>query len=558
MANPGLTAKLQESGLGLGATPADELVAVVGAATSGTVNEVNEFVDAPGVRAKYGAGPLVELAAFLLASGVRSVVGVRATSTAGATSPVVPARVGTSTGTVAVSNDPSDAYDVRVRITRAGAIGVAAFQLSLDGGDTYLAETLVPASGIFDPAGAGFRLTFANGAGPAFFDVGDVFAFASNAPTVSTANIGLALDALKVSTKATSVVVLEGIPAPALSTVTSLGTAPPTVTLSGTPAGYYDLRIEITTGGALATAVFRWSKDGGATWTTSVVTGASVALGTTGITATFGAGTYALDNVYTAHSAQGIAVIAAYLNGKMEEWFTAGRDALAVMSAPSGPDLKDGALERATLNLTALRVSVCADTAEVVLQNGQSQRRSSSWLAAQRIGLRPVHEHLGRVATGGLTGCTSLYRDEFRTPLLDGARYTTLRTMTEASGFFITRGRLLSSPTSDFKRVEHLRVINRAMRFTRARAALTVAESFQVNADGTLDAATADALDKALTRAAANAVLPASASDVRVVVDRTHDVLSDDRILFTLGVRPLGYAEFVTLTGGFARLPQEV
>lgn len=555
---PGLTAQLQESGLALGGTPDDELLAIVGGASAGTTNDPREFADAVSVRAHFGAGPLVELAAFLLASGVRSVVAVRATSTPGSSSSVTAARAGSSTGTVAVSQDPTDAFEAVVRITRAGAIGSAAFQLSLDGGDTFGAETLVPASGIYDPANAGIRLTFANGAGPAFFDVGDSFSFTTTAPTISNANIGLALDALGTSTKVVSAVAIEGVPSPATSTVTALGSAPPTVSLSGTPAGYYDLRIEITTGGTVGVAVFRWSKDGGASWTSTVTTAATVALGTTGLTAAFSAGTYATDHVYQAHTAQGVAVLAAYVNGKMDEWFSAGRDAFAIISAPSSADLTDAALERAVQNITALRVSVCADTAEVTLQNGQSQRRSSSWLAAQRIGLRPVHEHLGRVATGGLKLCTVIYRDEFRSPLLDGARYTTLRTMSEVPGFFVTRGRLLSSPASDFKRIEHLRVMNRAMRFVRARAALTIAESFPVNADGTLDAATADALDKALTRAAANAVLPASASDVRVSVDRTHNVLSDDRIPYTLGVRPLGYAEFVSLTGGFAALPREV
>lgn len=554
---PGLTAQVQETGLGLGGTPDDEVIAVIGGSSAGTVLEPVEFTDAATARARFGAGPLVELVAFLLASGVRSVVGVRATSTAGAAGAVTPTRAGTSTGTVAVSQDPTDAFEVIVRITRAGALGTAAFQLSLDGGDSFSAETLVPASGTYDPANAGFRLTFANGAGPAFFDVGDSFAFSTGAPSISNANLGLALDALKLSTRPVSVAVIEGIPSPATSPVTALGSAPPTVTLSGTPAGYYDLRIEITTGGALATAVFRWSKDGGATWTSTVTTAASVVLGTTGLTAAFSAGTYALDHAYRAHTAQGVAVLAAYVNGKMDEWFSAGRDALAIVSAPSSSDLTDSALERAVQNVTALRVSVCAGTAEVTLQSGLSHRRSSSWLAAQRVGLRPVHEHLGRVATGGLKAVTAIDRDEFRTPLLDAARFTTLRTMIEAQGFYITRGRLLSSPASDFKRIEHLRVMNRAMRFVRARAVLTIAESFALNADGTLDAATADALDKALTRAAANAVLPASASDVRVIVDRTHNVLADDLIPYTLGVRPLGYAEFVSLTGGFAALPQE-
>lgn len=80
--------------------------------------------------------------------------------------------------------------------------------------------------------------------------------------------------------------------------VIAAGTAPPTVTVSGTPASEYDFEIEITTGGALGAAVFRWRTNGGS-WNSGVTTGASVLLVGTGVYAAFPAGTYSTDNVYT-------------------------------------------------------------------------------------------------------------------------------------------------------------------------------------------------------------------------------------------------------------------
>lgn len=81
----------------------------------------------------------------------------------------------------------------------------------------------------------------------------------------------------------------------------AFGTLPPLVSLSGRPTlGSLEMAIEITTGGALDTAQFQWSSDGGVTWTTGVATGAIVLLGTTGLSASFGAGTYATDNMYEA------------------------------------------------------------------------------------------------------------------------------------------------------------------------------------------------------------------------------------------------------------------
>jgi hypothetical protein len=119
-----------------------------------------------------------------------------------------------------------------------------------------------------------------------------------------------------------SLPMLDGIPiimsdavtpyAASMGSVTSSGTSPPTVTLSGTASGNWSLVIEIQTGGTLGTATFRFSTDGGRNWSADIATGASVALtdtavdslvgnnGATGITAAFASGTYNADNYYTA------------------------------------------------------------------------------------------------------------------------------------------------------------------------------------------------------------------------------------------------------------------
>jgi hypothetical protein len=79
--------------------------------------------------------------------------------------------------------------------------------------------------------------------------------------------------------------------------VASTGSSPPAVTVSGTPASEYDFDVEITGGGVLGVAVFRWRVNSGA-WTAGVTTGAAVSLAPTGVVAAFGAGTYSVDNVY--------------------------------------------------------------------------------------------------------------------------------------------------------------------------------------------------------------------------------------------------------------------
>lgn len=86
---------------------------------------------------------------------------------------------------------------------------------------------------------------------------------------------------------------------PAAWYVTSSGTTPPTVTLTGVPNDDYEFVIDIDTGGSRGTATFTWSSDGGATTSSAVLTAETVVLGSTGITVGFSVGTYATDNQYT-------------------------------------------------------------------------------------------------------------------------------------------------------------------------------------------------------------------------------------------------------------------
>lgn len=83
------------------------------------------------------------------------------------------------------------------------------------------------------------------------------------------------------------------------ATLKGKGTTPPTVTLSGTSVALQDVRFRTpTTGGPRGTAKFDWSVDGGASYTTDVLTAASVVLGSSGLTANFSVGTYNTNNTW--------------------------------------------------------------------------------------------------------------------------------------------------------------------------------------------------------------------------------------------------------------------
>jgi hypothetical protein len=103
-----------------------------------------------------------------------------------------------------------------------------------------------------------------------------------------------------------------GQSAPALVAV---GNLPPAVALSGRPVlGSASYIINVTTGGALGTAVISYSIDGGVTYVTGVLTATSVSLGTSGLVATFSPGTYDVTNSYSSATAVPEAVL---------EWLTA-------------------------------------------------------------------------------------------------------------------------------------------------------------------------------------------------------------------------------------------
>lgn len=145
----------------------------------------------------------------------------------------------------------------------------------------------------------------------------------------------------------TGVVEFEGMPpfyasdrAPVTFAITSAGTSPPVITVSGHAYGDINLRIEITTTGVRGVADFRWSINGGTTWeATAVLTAAEVELGTTGLTVAFAAGTYTNDNVYTCTSPE--YTTALVKTGAMVFW----------TDPPNAEDFRDP-LRKATISAT--------------------------------------------------------------------------------------------------------------------------------------------------------------------------------------------------------------
>lgn len=111
-------------------------------------------------------------------------------------SPTTGATSGTSVLTV--SGTPSDAFDVRVQVTRASSALTAltgAFKVSLDGGNSYSEEIALATTGAYVVPNTGLTLTFGSGT----HVVGEVFRFQTSAPAWDTTGLGTALAALVAS-----------------------------------------------------------------------------------------------------------------------------------------------------------------------------------------------------------------------------------------------------------------------------------------------------------------------------------------------------------------------
>jgi len=152
------------------------------------------------------------------------------------------------TGTPASSaTNALAASDIRVKITVGGTLGTAKFRYSTNGGGSYSTTDLTTSA---TPVALGGSTGLS-----AVFVAGTYVAGAT--PTVYQALVGY-------------------------------------VGLAGTPqGGPWDFRLNITTAGTLGTSRFRYSTNGGTSWTGPLATGASVALGTTGMVASFAAANYA-------------------------------------------------------------------------------------------------------------------------------------------------------------------------------------------------------------------------------------------------------------------------
>lgn len=547
MAIPDVTVTFQDGALGVAPPNTNNVQLKIGPAALGIVNTMYSAADLPTLQRTLGnLGSLVESAAVSIsdAGGPLWVCPVNP-STLGTVSAVTKVGAGAETMTAAVG-PPVAAI---LRVVNAGAVGTSTLQLSTDGGVTYGAP-------------------FASAAGPAAI------------PGYSLCLVSMSGNAVSGDT--------YSIPVNNGSVVHTGGGALAITVSSSSCVDSYSVVCTITVAGALGTAQFTYSLDGGNTVSANnLIPGTGVfAIPNTGIVVTF-VGTSTVGDYFTftsaapafsgsdvttalnacvatvnqfflahivgapASSAAGNTLLAT-LDGLMTSAANGYRFARCVMENPQDTDAN---IVSAYASASSLRVGVGAGFYQQISPiNGTKLNRNVAWKATARLARISPGEDPSRVASGSLPGVPGLVRDEALTPSLDAARFITMRSIIGRQGYYLTNYKNQAPNGSDYTYGVNGRVMD--IYAASLRNALLQYLNDSVRTDPNTgfileaDARNIEGYIDGVTRAAVTQ--PGYASSVSQVVARNVNMLSTGQLQVTGRCVPLAYNRSISINVGFS------
>lgn len=578
MALPGTTFTINDGSLGVSPASSANTSVSLGICSKGVANTFYTMSSPAEAVSLLGYGPLAEAVALKLAigGGVQYAMPLTALDD-GAASAVT--KVASGLGLVTVAFAPAET--ITVVCTTGGNNGTAAFTFKIGSGATSAPVTSVAgATWAYRVPGTMTTLTFTEGTG---FDATDTWTISPVQVVTQTVNPGPGNGSLAHTTSQ--------------------------------PFDDYDVKVYISTTGAVGAGGFKYSLDGGNTTTDggtgtgsygpeiTIPSGAKYAIPNTGVWLTFnnnggsftagdlhsfktiasGYNTTAVTNAYTAlyllsttwgfahlvgmaSSAANAATAASTVDTQMTTAETKFRFVHTIMECPtSGSIILSGGAPTAAAesNSTVVTAFASFESRRVIVGagdflcvspiDGRKKRRNAAWIAAARECLVPIAENLHRVKRGSLGGFVySIYHDEANGGL-DSGRFLTLRTHLGKPGFYIARGQTMAQLTSDFSRAANRRVMDRACEVVRAAALDYVGDNTIV------DATTGYILEREALRIEAeinaklNAALVATgqASATSVTVKRDENMLSTATLKVTIRVTPLASSDTVQVTIGF-------
>jgi hypothetical protein len=378
-------------------------------------------------------------------------------------------------------------------------------------------------------------------------------------------------------------------------TPSRVSTSTGTVAVAGAAYDAYDAKIEIRSTGALGVATFRYSLDNGTTYSpdTIVPSGGTYVLANSNLTLTFtpNAGpiifekgdaftftctapsfsTTDLAAAITSFKTQNVSVSLIVLSGKFATGSAAATMAAAMVVHASSlfqmyqpvRFLMDAGAEDAATTKTAFasfsgeRSSLCYGSDTVVSAKPFAAfgvpKSSITRVVAGRVAASLISTDPAWVSAGALPGVTSITHDEFRSELMDQAKFTTLRTHQGISGYFVTNCRLMSVAGSDYEFIQHGRVMDVATRTAYAALVPFLNSSVRTTTTGTIDPRDAANWESKVKDALRTVLLdpdnaqgtPGHVSALDCKVDQTNNVLTSKTVKVKVAIRPLGYAKTI-------------
>jgi hypothetical protein len=382
-----------------------------------------------------------------------------------------------------------------------------------------------------------------------------------------------------------------------------------TLTIAGIAYDAYEAIVEITKSGPKGTAEWRYTLDGGSSWSPSRIVpsatpsvadlpGTNVVLtfvpntdddlvefeagDTFSFTtkmphydgASFGAALAAakvggtiFGFIYAsgeAVSAQAGALVNGSIGGYAEELFNEYRYVRAIVNA-GGPvdDTTEGRLRY--LNFVNDRVNACFghnwSRTRKPMAGWAYPRRPDGDLVAARCAAVLVSTSLARFAEGALEEVIKLDHDEALNEVMDQARFTTLRSHVGERGYFTTQGRLMAGEDSDYKFWHLGRVMDLACATTRKAQMRMQGGSVRLTPDGTgtiddrdairLEEPVLDSLNAALLEPDNAEGTPGHVSEVTYTIVRSTNIAVTRSLRTKVSLVQLGYTDNIETELGY-------
>ena len=543
-----ITVTIEDGQLGLVNVTGEDLFVHAGVCANGVVNTLYDFGDIPTAVAALGPGTLTENVADTIAVAGESLAAPVNPSQAGTVGSTT--HTGTGAGTVTGSAGPI--YQILVKISTGGVLGTMAAEFSVNGG-AYSAPVLsVVSSWAYLVPGTLTVLTFS----AQTYTAADVW-------TITTGGV---------------------------ITVVGAGTSS-WVTQASSPADVYDVLVDVVVGGALGTATFTYSLDGGNSISPVILVpgGGVYVIAGTGIILTFAStfvanDTYELTtttagftttdvgNMLTAigalpnqwagvhiagmgANAAAAASMVATVESALESFAVAYRYVMGIVECPQG----DSAAESAFASVTATRTMVTVTDIEhqSSVSRGTVHRRNCGVVITSRLSATNPSQDPGWVGSplGSLANVQAIFRDEAKTPGLAAQRFTVLTTRPTKTGYFCKSGNMMAPYGSDFSSVGNRRVMDVACRVTVGVLVNELNADVLANPDGTIYGPEATRIEGVVIGALSNVLLapsPPDASSVNAVVNRSNNVISTENLDIAVQIVPKAQFKTITETIGYS------